>query len=95
MNWGTGIDIYTLSDVKQTASGNLLHSTSSAQGSVVTQKGGWEVGWEGSPGEKAFMYTYSGFPGGSDSKESVWSAGDKGSIPGSGRSPGKRNGNSL
>ena len=29
----------------------------------------------------------SGFPGGSDSKESACNAGDPGSIPGSGRSP--------
>ena len=32
-----------------------------------------------------------GFPGGSDGKESVCNAGDLGSIPGSGRSPGKGN----
>ena len=36
-----------------------------------------------------------GFPGGSDSKESACSAGDAGSIPGSGRSPGEGNGNPL
>ena len=30
-----------------------------------------------------------GFPGGSDGKKSVFSAGDLVSIPGSGRSPGK------
>ena len=36
-----------------------------------------------------------GFPGGSDSKESVSNAGDLGSIPGSGRSPGEGNGNAL
>ena len=34
-----------------------------------------------------------GFPGGSDSKESVCSAGDPGLIPGLGRSPGEGNGN--
>ena len=34
-----------------------------------------------------------GFPGGSDSKESVCNAGDLGSIPGSRRSPGEGNGN--
>ena len=33
------------------------------------------------------------FPGGSDSKESAWNAGDLGSIPGSGRAPGEGNGN--
>ena len=36
-----------------------------------------------------------GFPGGSDGKESAGNAGDLGSIPGSGRSPGEGNGNSL
>ena len=35
------------------------------------------------------------FPGGSDGKASASSAGDPGSIPGSGRSPGKGNGNPL
>ena len=36
-----------------------------------------------------------GFPCGTDSKESACNAGDPGSIPGSGRSPGERNGNPL
>ena len=36
-----------------------------------------------------------GFPGGSDSKESSCNAGDPGSVPGSGRSPGEGNGNPL
>ena len=35
------------------------------------------------------------FPGGSDSKVSAYNAGDPGSIPGSGRSPGEGNGNPL
>ena len=35
------------------------------------------------------------FPGGLDSKESACDSGDVGSIPGSGRSPGEGNGNSL
>ena len=34
-----------------------------------------------------------GFPAGSDGKVSACSAGDPGSIPGSGRSPGEGNGN--
>ena len=34
-------------------------------------------------------------PGGSDSKVSAWNAGDPGSTPGMGRSPGERNDNSL
>ena len=37
----------------------------------------------------------SGFPGGSDANEPACNAGDLGSIPGSGRSPGEGNGNSL
>ena len=35
------------------------------------------------------------FPGGSDGKESACNVGDLGSTPGSGRSPGERNGNPL
>ena len=38
---------------------------------------------------------YRGFPGGSDGKESACNAGDQGSIPGSGRSPGEEKGNLL
>ena len=36
-----------------------------------------------------------GFPGGSDGKAPVCNAGDPDSVPGSGRSPGERNGNPL
>ena len=36
-----------------------------------------------------------GFLGGSNGKESACNAGDPGSIPGSGRSPGEENGNPL
>ena len=35
------------------------------------------------------------FPGSSDGKASAYNAGDLGSIPGSGRSPGEGNGNPL
>ena len=35
------------------------------------------------------------FPGGLDGKASVYNAGDPGSIPGLGRSPGEGNGNPL
>ena len=35
------------------------------------------------------------FPGGSEIKASAWNAGDTGSIPGLGRSPGEGNGNPL
>ena len=40
-------------------------------------------------------YLVLGFPGGSDGKASVYNAGDLGSIPGLGRSPGEGNGNPL
>ena len=43
--------------------------------------------------EKAFLMDF--FPGGSDAKESACNAGDPGSIPESGRSPGEGNGNPL
>ena len=36
-----------------------------------------------------------GFPGGSEVKVSAWNAGDPGSIPGLGRSPGEGNGTPL
>ena len=36
-----------------------------------------------------------GFPGGSDGEESACKAGNAGSVPGSGRSPGEGNGNPL
>ena len=42
-----------------------------------------------------FMPKTQDFPGGSDGKVPVYNAGDLGSIPGSGRSPGEGNGNPL
>ena len=41
------------------------------------------------------QYLFGGFPVGSNGKESTHSAEDMSSIPGSGRSPGEGNGNSL
>ena len=38
---------------------------------------------------------FANFPGGSDGKVSAYNAGDLGSIPGWGRSPGEGNGNPL
>ena len=48
-------------------------------------------------GRRLGFYTllYIKFPGGSDSKESAFNAGDPGLIPGSGRSPGEENGYPL
>ena len=43
----------------------------------------------------AIKPVYHNFPGGSDGKASAYSAGDLGSIPGSGRSSGEGNGNPL
>ena len=40
------------------------------------------------------MYIYD-FPGGSDGKASAYNAGDLGSVPGLGRSPGEGHGNPL
>ena len=42
-----------------------------------------------------YFYRKGDFPGGSDGKVSAYNAGDPGSIPGSGRSPGEGNGNPL
>ena len=49
------------------------------------------LGWE-DPLEKG---TSLNFPGNSESKTSAYNAGDPGSIPGWGRSPGEGNGNPL
>ena len=43
--------------------------------------------------EDIWNYTSPGFPGGSDGKEAACNAGDLHLIPGSGKSPGERNGN--
>ena len=45
--------------------------------------------------EKQTALNKTGFPGGSDGKESACNAGDPGSIPGSGRSPQEENGYPL
>ena len=48
-----------------------------------------------SPFFKKELLDTMGFPGGSEGKASAYNAGDPGSIPGSGRSPGEGNGNPL
>ena len=50
---------------------------------------GSHIGWEKNNNNNTC------FPRGLDSKESVCNAGDAGSIPGSGRSPGEENGKPL
>ena len=52
------------------------------------------AGWEGGLKGRGYMYTW-GFPCSSLGKESARNAGDPGSIPGLGRSPGEGNGNPL
>ena len=47
------------------------------------------------PTVRVSMHSGWGFPGGSDGKELACSAGDPGSIPGSGRSPGGGNSEKL
>ena len=42
-----------------------------------------------------YIWNLEGFPGRSEVKTSSWNAGDPGSIPELGRSPGEENGNSL
>ena len=42
-----------------------------------------------------YIYIKQGFPGGSDSKASVYNAGDPDSVPGLRRSPGEGNDNPL
>ena len=42
-----------------------------------------------------FLFYTGVFPGSSDGKASAYNAGDLGSVPGSGRSPGEGNGNPL
>jgi len=44
---------------------------------------------------KTHVFKTPGFPGGSDSKASICNAGDPGSIPRLGRSPGEANGSPL
>ena len=43
----------------------------------------------------AITFRFIDFPGGSDCKASVYNAGDPGSVPGLGRSPGEGHGNPL
>ena len=58
----------------------------------------WKISWTGehcrlrkesNMTERLHYYALSDFPGGSDGKASAYSAGDLGSVPGLGRSPGE------
>ena len=56
----------------------------------------WASCWRGCcPGVLRGRRALKGFPGISEGKESACSVGDAGLIPGSGRSPGERNGYTL
>ena len=57
----------------------------------------WGLQWDRSQGlpGTAWSLAVCGFPGGSEVEESARNAGDPGSIPGLGRSPGEGNGNPL
>ena len=60
----------------------------------------WKIPWMEEPRRRPFMGSQEsdmtqGFPGGLEGKASACNAGDRGSIPGSGRSPGEGNGNPL
>ena len=67
-----------------------LKQRSRGQGGNVAEWGGPGVSKNNQQGKREL-----GFPGGSGSKESVYNAGDLGSIPGSGRSPRGGHGNPL
>ena len=60
-NWESSADIYTLSRVKQIATGKLLYRMGSSVGcSVMTPRCGMgRVGWEGGSKGRDCMYTYS------------------------------------
>ena len=53
----------------------------------------WQI--DGEIMETLMDFTFGGFPSGSDGKVSAYNAGNPGSIPGLGRSPGEGNGNPL
>ena len=55
---------------------------------------GWEDPWVRRR-DRLSTPVFLGFPGGSSGKESAYNAGDLGSIPRLGRSPGEENGNPL
>ena len=74
------------------------HGGTQSPSSIQNQKSHFLL-WELTPSKKIrFLLrqkVHQDFPGGSDGKASVYNAGDLGSIPGLGRSPGEGNGNPL
>ena len=65
------------------------------QGRTVEQRNVWAKHILKIKANNFSLWCLSGFPGGSDGKASADNAGDLGSIPGLGRSPGEGNGNPL
>ena len=61
----------------------------------MCRSGGLQRHWKSGRQLKVPTQLCSGFPGGLDGKESAFNAGDPGSGPGLGRSPGEGNGNPL
>jgi len=81
-----------------------IHSTFSLRATAhLTNKAIIKITWKNDepiwteqwPLMKEKLQATKDFPGGSDSKASVYNAGELGSSPGLGRSPGERNGNPL
>ena len=70
-----------------TSGGQSIGPLASAPVLPMSIQGGFPLGLTG----LIFLHS-KGFPGGSDGKESACNAGDLGSIPGSGRSPGEGEG---
>ena len=82
-------------------SGRSLEKEMATHSSIVA----WEIPWTEQHGRLQsmglqrvghdFIFTFTGFSSGSDSKEPAFTAGDPGLIPGLGRSLGEGNGNPL
>ena len=108
LSWLYSIDMHSLLGVKNATSlfwHNLLfmRSINTVFGNIWS-RWGFATEWMYPPGRSSmgvisfimlFNYTTLGFPGGSAVKSPTVNAGDAGSIPGSGRSPGEGNGNPL
>ena len=83
--WGLGVALHSLTSLELFPSAFFLH-----QDCQTSLKG-----TDFQKSKSRICQDPCDFPDGSDSKESTWSGGDSGLIPGSERSPGEGNGNSL
>ena len=88
---------HVLAIVNSAAMNIWVHGSLSILVSSVCMPSSWTAGLYDSSISSFLknLHTVLGFPGGSDGKASVCNAGDPGSIPGSGKSPGEGNGNPL